>query len=216
MAKLRDIAKGTRAVKVVPFRPANAPPLEAGAERDDHTIDVGVRVLTGDEIAEAYSAAQEAALRAGAPQWLDTHPLCRLHEMAQTIAVACVDVDSTDRAEPFFVGGAQEALSSPELGGENIAYLYQQFRDWEDECRGTPLDTATPAEVISFVVEEAERPENAAGAPFSRLRPSSQRNLVHSICVLCTSLLTARSLSSSPDDSSTPSTSESQPPKADE
>ena len=125
MAKLRQIEKGTRAVKTVRFRLANAPiPADwesgQGLPDDEHTIKVGVRVLTGSEIATIYENARRSAKAAGVDTWLDTDPLCRLHEMAETLAIACVDWEAPD--EPFFVSAA-EVLGSDALGGANIAYL---------------------------------------------------------------------------------------------
>lgn len=200
MAKLSNIAKGTKAIKAVPFRPANAPLLAAGQESDEHTKPVGVRVLAPGEIREIYECAQASALKGGAPQWLDTHPLCRYHLMVQTLAVACVDADSGERAEPFFVS-VEEIETSPAMGGDNIAYLYEQHRLWEDECGGREKHY-TPEEMIQIIIREAERPENAPDSPFSRLGPSSRLSLEHSICVLCTSLLTVRSVTSLPGESS--------------
>jgi hypothetical protein len=195
MAKFRDIAKGTKAVKPVPFRAANAPLLKPGEEADEHTVMVGVRILNGIETAAVFEQAQSKALAAGVPQWLDTHPLCRLYEMAFTVALSCVDVDSGDRVEPFFVS-VDEVLSAPELGPDNIAYLYQQQRFWQDEC--SPRDAPkTPAQLAAWVAEEAARPENSPDSPFSRFRPSSQQSLVHSMAVQLWKLLAASSAYSS-------------------
>jgi hypothetical protein len=209
MAKLRDIAKGTRAIKAVPFRLASAPLLPPGVETDEHTIMVGLRVLSPGEIADVYQKAMEAAALAGVSQWLDTHPLCRLHEMFHTVALACVDVDSGERAEPFFVGGVEEIRTSVDLTGDSIAFLYAQHQLWQDECSGPRGAAKTPGELVAMVAEEAARPENARDVPFSRLRPSAQLSCFHSICVLLWSSLTAKSPSTSTPSSS--STSEPLP-----
>ena len=192
MAKLANIKKGTRAVKPMPFRLADAPPQHPGDEADEHTMTVGLRVLTPGEIGLVYENAMADAQKAGVPQWLDTHPLCRLAEMVHTVALAAVDWDSPDRAEPFFVGGAETVRDHPGMGGDNLAYLYEQHRDWQDECggRGAPNKIG---DIIAMVEQEAGRPENAPGVPFSRLRPSAQRALWHSTAVLLWSLLRDKS-----------------------
>lgn len=192
MAKLRDIAKGTRAVKTVPFRLASAPLLAAGDESDEHTIQVGLRVLNPGEVQLVYENAVQDAAKSGVPQWLETHPLCRLHEMVHTLALACVDADSGERLEPFFVGGAEEIRGSNDLSADSIAYLWAQQQLWQDECTGPRGAAKTPGELIAMVAEEAARPENARDVPFSRLRPSSQLSCFHSICVLLWSSLTGK------------------------
>ncbi len=208
--KLHEIKKGTRAVKAVPLRLATAPLLEPGVDwetaDDGGTVIVGIRILTGTETSEALEKAQTSAIKAGVPQWLATHPLCQLHEMAQMVAIACVDNDARD--EPFFVGGATEVLGDIAIGSENIAYLAQQIRLWQDEVspRGPEITTER---LISAIVQEAERPEHAPEAFFSRLRPSAQLSCFHSIAVLLSSLLTSRSLTSSDSNSSNSTTTES-------
>lgn len=199
--KLHQIAKGTRAVKAIPFRPANAPLLAAGEESDEHTIQVGVRVLNPSEIKEVYEKALAASEKGGVAQWLDTHPLCRLHEMAHTVALACVDIDSAERAEPFFVS-VDEVMNDDAIGGDNLAYLYQQHQLWQDECCGPRGATKTTQEIIAMVAEEAARPDNARDVPFSRLRPSVQLSCFHSTSVLLWSLLMHKSASSSGDEES--------------
>lgn len=198
--KLRQIAKGTRAVKPVLLRLANAPAVDSPDwETDEHTVLVGVRVLTGTEIGEALQKAQESVAKAGVPQWLATHPLCRLHEMAQTVAIGCVDNDSRD--EPFFVGGFEEVMGSPEIAGANIAYLFEQIELWNEEVNGRSAKL-TGEQLISAIVAEAERPEYAPESFFSRLSAASRVSCFHSLAVMLGGLLTSRSLSGSPDDSS--------------
>jgi hypothetical protein len=198
--KLHEIAKGTRAVKPVSLRLANAPAADGPDwENDENTVLVGVRVLTGDEIGEALQKAQESVAKAGVPQWLATHPLCRLHEMAQTVAIGCVDNDKRD--EPFFIGGFDQVMGSPEIAGANIAYLFEQIESWNDEVNGR-AKKFTGEELISAIVVEAERPANAPESFFSRLSPASRESCLHSMAVMLTDLLTSRSLSGSLDDTS--------------
>lgn len=202
--KLREIAKGTRAVRPVSMRLANAPAVDGPDwENDENTIKVGVRVLTGAEISDALQKAQESVAKAGVPQWLGTHPLCRLHEMAHTVAVGCVDDEK--RGEPFFVGGFDEVMGSPEIGSANIAFLFEQIELWNDEVNGRTAKL-TAEQLISAVVQEAERPENAPERFFSRLSPASRVSCFHSLAKLLSDLLTNRSASTLPVESSTTST----------
>ena len=207
--KLRDIKKGTRAVKAVPLRLANAPAVDGPDwENDEHTILVGVRVLTGTEIGEALEKAQETAAKAGVPQWLATHPLCRLHEMAHTVAIGCVDNEKRD--EPFFVGGFDEVMGSPEIAGANIAYLFEQIETWNDEVNGRSAKL-TGEQLIAAIVMEAERPEHAQETFFSRLSPASRVSCFHTLAVMLSGLLTSRSLTISPTGGSTTSTTDPSP-----
>ncbi len=204
--KLHQIVKGTRNVKNVPFRISNAPAIVGDDwEKEDGTIQVGIRALTPGESSEVLAKAQESALAAGAKEWLATHPLCELHLMVHLVAVACVDSEAP--SEPFFVGGAKEILASPEIAGDNLAYLAQQVKLWNDEV--SPRDASLTAEqLVSIVIREAERPENAPETFFSRLRPSSQLSCFHSISKLLSDLLMLRSLSGSPETTSTTATTD--------
>lgn len=206
--KFAAIKKGTRAVKAVPFRLANAPdpkPVEPGQDipLDEYTHLVGVRVLTGDEAAEVLEKAQTDAKKRGVPQWLDTHPLCRLYEMAHTVALACVDNEARD--EPFFAS-VEEVLSAPDVGEDNIAYLYEQQKAWQDECSIRTKDL-TVEQVMGLLAQEAERPENAP-SPFSHLRAASLPSFFRITAFLFRDLLRVSLLStSSADTSGTPSSS---------
>lgn len=195
--KLHQIAKGTRNVKSVPFRVANAPAVTGDDwQTEEGTIEVGIRALTPSESSEVLAKAQESALAAGAKEWLATHPLCELHLMVHLVAIACVD--SEKPGEPFFVGGAKEVLTSPEIAGDNLAYLAQQVKLWNDEVGARPV-ALTTEQLISAVIREAERPENAPETFFSQLRPSSQGSCFRSMAKLLSDLLMVRSLSGSQD-----------------
>ncbi len=206
--KLHQIAKGTRSVKRVPFRIANAPDVTDGDwEKDPNTIEIGIRALTPAESSEVLEKARDAAEKAGVKEWLATHPLCELHLMVQLVTVACVDSEAP--SEPFF-RSAQEVLDSPEVAGDNLAYLAQQVKAWNDQL-GPREPEMTGAQLISAVVREAERPENAPETFFSRLRPSSQVSFMRSTCKLLTSLLTGRSLSGLPEPTSSTETTDLTP-----
>ena len=191
--KLHQIAKGTRNVKNVPFRAANAPDVQGDDwQKEEGTIQVGIRALLPSESSEVLAKAQESALAAGAKEWLATHPLCELHLMVHLVAVACVDSEAP--SEPFFVGGPSEVFASPEVAGDNLAYLAQQVKAFNDSLGPRDADFS-PEQLIAAIVREAERPENAPETFFSRLRPSSQMSCFRSMAKLLSDLLTVRSLS---------------------
>lgn len=202
--KLNQIAKGTRSVKRIPFRVSNAPEVQgADWEKDPNTIQVGIRALTPAESSEVLEKARESAEKAGVKEWLATHPLCELHLMVHLVAVACVDSEAP--SEPFFVGGAKEILDSPEVAGDNLAYLAQQAKLWNDQL-GPREPEMTAEQLISALVREAERPENSPEAFFSRLRPSSQLSFFRSTAKLLTSSLMSKYLSGSPEATSSTET----------
>lgn len=208
--KFREVVKGTRAVKVVTFRLANAerPPAPAPGEKpaeDPALISVGLRVLSGAETADSLERAIAAAKAAGAKEWLDTHPLCRLHQMVQTLALACVDPDS--RAEPFFAS-ADEILQSELVGTDNIAHLFEQWETWQDEC-SIETKNLTPEQVIGIILDEATRQEGDAESPLARMRPGLRASFFHTTAVLFANLLTAKSDSTSPDSTDSERTSSS-------
>src|SRR5688500_12376089 len=133
--KFREIAKGKRAWKPVTYRLANAPVESAqpgqDSPEDPHLQKVGVRVLTGEETAMVYQRAATDAAAKGVAQWEELHPICRVYEMAHTLHLACVDVDAP--AEPYFESATQ-VLDDPQLGTDNIAYLFEQHSNFQDEC----------------------------------------------------------------------------------
>jgi hypothetical protein len=128
--------------------------------------------------------------------------------MVHLVAVACVDSEAP--SEPFFVGGAREILDSPEIAGDNLAYLAQQAKLWNDQLGPRDPDL-TVEQLISALVREAERPENAPEAFFSRLRPSSQLSCFRSISRLLTSSLMSKSLFGSPETTSSIATTDPAP-----
>lgn len=209
--KFSQISTNKRAIKVVRFRLGNAPVPDGLAATDpipddEYTHKVGLRVLTGAEVAQVYANARADAKSKGSETWLDDDPLCRLYEMAHTVHVACVDPDSGESCEPFFAS-VNEVLTSPALGSDNIAYLHEQQGIWQDEC-SLKTEGRTIEEVMGFVVAEAERPENVE-SPLARMRPSTRENLVRTMAGLLYLSVRERSLSGSIATSSGTSTKKS-------
>lgn len=185
--KLKDIKKGTWAVRAVPLHLVNTPPAP-GQQPDEvpATIKVGVRVLLGDETAEAYEKAQEYARHKGVQQWSEDHPLCRLYEMACHVfyAVCAVDQETgepegTGRVPDGFFESVDQMLSNDRIGTDNIAYLHEQWVRWQDQNRGgTP--TMTINEVCAAVMTDME---------VSDSRKSPLLSMGHATLVSCVRIL---------------------------
>jgi hypothetical protein len=167
--RLRDVAKGTCAVRAVPLRLANAeaptpgqPPSEASA-----TIKVGVRVLLGDETAQVYEKAQALAAEKGVSTWNDEHPLCRLYEMTLAIFFAVVSVDQEtglpvlgEDGEPVaFFDSPEQIGTSKSIGTDNIAYLHEQWIRWQDAC-SIRVKKLGMEEAMAAVLLDMEAPDS--------------------------------------------------------
>lgn len=168
--KLRDVAKGTWAVKAVPLLLANAaeapvpgqPPSTAPV-----TIKVGVRVLLGEETAKVLEKAQAYALEKGVPEWKDDHPLCSLYKMAFSCLFAVCSVDpitgepdqTGDLPEPFF-DSVEQMFESKRIGTDNIAYLHDQWVRWEDERSFRGNKKLTLEEAVNAVLVDMEAPDS--------------------------------------------------------
>ena len=209
--KLRDVAKGTWAIKPVPFRLANAvEAAQPGQAPADAPVEVtlGVRVLAAAETSTVYEKAQEYARARGVAEWKDDHPICSLARMAFTLAVACVDIDSDPKAPQLFFENADEVFTSQHVGEDNIAYLFERWTDWQDAC-SIEKKNITESELIGILLEEATRAENA-DSPLDRMRPGLRKSYFRTTAVLFANLLTVKSDFGSPGESSSP-TSKSEP-----
>ena len=133
--KLRDIINGHRAIKRVALPLVNRPsPLaeqvpELDAQRavdgGPSEVEVGIRVLTGLELATVYEKAGEfaKARNVSADQLNDRNPIYNLGCSVYTCALACVDPDTAAAdPDPFFgergdvESAALELLSSHHIG----------------------------------------------------------------------------------------------------
>jgi hypothetical protein len=135
-------------------------------------------------------------------EWAELHPICRLCEMAQTLALACVDVENPTEA---FFDSADQVLDSVDVSTDNIAYLFEQQSNWQDEC-SIQTKNLTVDEVIGVLATEAMRPENA-DSPLDRMRPGLRKQFLHTTAVLFATLAKVKS-----DSGSTGDTSTSEPP----
>lgn len=213
--KLRDVAKGTRATKLVTFRLANSPPLPpltaeqvaAGVSvvPDPAMVSALVRVLNDDERHEIFEQAARDAAARGVPEWKAEHPICRLAQMERTILIACEDADHP--GQPFF-DSIEQIRASYEIGGDNVALLYEAQDNWQQECSfGNKALSAE--QMISVIVQEAERPESAE-SPFARLRPGFAASCLRFLAVQWCSSLMGNWLISSRSDTATSKSSKSE------
>ena len=187
--KLRDMIKGRQAIlRDVRFRPMTAAvqpgraPLEAAPE----DILVGIRGLSGEEIASVYEKAQQKAREKGVEKWDQDHPICLLYEKAFTILFAVVAVPQ-DPKEPIpenpeqFFDSVEEILNSSLVGRDNIVYLHERFESWMEES-GVKTHRMKPEEIIGLAMREVELPENQH-TPLELLGPallvSSLRFMAH-------------------------------------
>ena len=200
--RLRDIEKGKRAIKRIPFRPVKGAvqpgraPLEASADE----ISLGVRVLTGEETAEVYEKAKADALARGAERWDEEDSSCRLHLMVHMVTAGCVEVPDDplapvpDEPAPFF-DSAEQLRTSTLIGRDNIVYLYDHVEKWQADC-GFPERKLTPEQLIGLLMQEAERPENA-DSPLDRMAPALVRSSFRTMAALYKSSLLGKSASGS-------------------
>lgn len=215
--KLRDVAKGTWAIKPITFRLANAvEAVQPGQPASDAPVfaTAGVRLLTGRETADVYEKAAELAKSRGVEKWDPAHPQCLLMEKACAIARAYVDIESDIRNPDPFFASVDEVLDDPRIGPDNIVFLHERYEWWQDEC-SFEKKTMTGEEVIATALAHAEAPESSEG-PLGRMRPGLRESYTRTLAVLLSTLLTPRSPSGAPTATSSQSSkSESaEPPPA--
>lgn len=95
----------------------------------EQTLQVGVRLLSIAERAEALVQAVAFAKERGVNEWKNDDPICTLGLWTHTVAKGTFDVELGKNA-PFAT--VEELLKSPFIGQENIAYLYEQVQNFED------------------------------------------------------------------------------------
>lgn len=221
MAKLRDIAAGTRAVRHVTLPLVNVrsdllpdlPELaEARAADRQHSGQsdapgdcvVGLRVLTGDEYALVLERARQFATARGSADPKPGDPLYDYGEMVHRVVLAAVDPDSDPtNPEPFFAS-TDELMGSPHVGRDGIILLAEQHETWQDLCSPRSLTLST-GQLIEFVgkVAAADTP----GDFFEQLRPGTLWIFLRILVVLLRSSPTHKWLFGSTSESDTTSSS---------
>src|SRR6478609_1913435 len=171
MSKLADIAVGVRAIKRIPLPLVNVPcsllpdlpelmeqrkkDAEAAASQGalgvPATVEVGLRVLTGDEALLIESLTNKMAEAEGCKAFEETDAIFNMAKSLYTIAIACVDPDSDPKdPDPFFGPRgkspketaelcAEQIRKSPHIGRDGIIYLAEQQELWQDRCNPSAL-----------------------------------------------------------------------------
>ncbi len=194
MSKLSSILKGHRAIKKVALPLVNMPSIvspdvpeltaqresdaaQGGEPANQNEIQVGLRVLTLDELATIYQKAGDFARERGVKEPNETDPIYALGLSIYTCAVACVDPDSdVKNPDPFFgtrgdlESAARELLESVHIGRDGIAYLTEQHENWQDACN-PQANRVSPHQFYDLIVEMADDNPDKALKTFLALRP---------------------------------------------
>jgi len=190
MAKFKDLQKGKKARRTVPF------PVPIGYEGPE--IEVDLRILEGDAEELILRNARADAIARGVAEPKVGEPIYDLRLMIHTLLASCVDRDSpTDAPAPFFVS-VEEILGA--LDRERIAHLYTLQQVWQEDLSPTGRQELTEERVIGIALEaaDAEDPQRF----FEKLQPAMLARCFHITARLLRNLL----LSRSPSGLSNPST----------
>lgn len=205
MPTFRQIAKGTRARKVIDFPIhntrceilADVPELAAQRARDraaweqarqageappvapDDTIKVDLRVLTGAEESLVLQRAREHAIAHGVTDPKPGDDLFEIGRAAWSVALGCLDHDSAEQdPKPFFEGGAKEVLD--ELDADKIGFLFARWELWQGEC-SLAATSMTSDQFYEQVVRVTVSDDSL---PFSQMAPVTQWVLVRTLGAL--------------------------------
>lgn len=184
MARFADIARGTRATKIVRL------PL------GDDVVPVRLRVLASGELAQVLERTRADARARGVDEPRDGNPIYDLCEMEHTLAFACLDADAPEQSAVPFFSGVEEIRRSPELGRDRIAYLYEQWQVFQDEVSPS-LRTMSPAELVGAMQKLALEDDGDALAFFGSLGPGLRWSCMRTLARLWLASLTPSSPSSS-------------------
>lgn len=239
MSRFSDLAAGTRAIHRVPLPLVNVPcPLlpdlpELAAQREKDaeaaasqgasvvpaTVEVGLRVLTGEEFLLIETLSRKMAESQGCKSFDETDSIFNMAKSLYTIAVACVDPDSDPREPvPFFgskgetpkvsaESGVKAILESPHIGRDGIIFLAEQHEHWQDLCNPSALKVS-PERMWGLVGEVAASND---ARPFLLLRQGMRWSFARFMAVL----LVSYSMDKSPFGSDSPESSSEQPTESD-
>ena len=191
MAKFSQIIKGTRARKRVWLQLGDGPLLsvsldaqgKGAAVRSEEAIAVDLRPLTSGEQADVLSRARADAVAKGVAEPKDGNPIYDLCEMEHTLCLACVDPESPEHApQPFFDGGVAQIRSSPDLGRDRVAWLFEQCLLHQDEC-SPRLRTLDPAAFVASLDILGAEEDGSAADFFASLGPALRWICMRSLAV---------------------------------
>lgn len=186
MSRFAEVARGTRATKVVDL------PLSG-----DVTVKVAIRPMNGLELgrvvasARAYAIAEIRKARKDdtrePPEPKEGDRLFDLGYMVATLEVACEDPEKPGTS---FFGGTAEILEA--LDADRIALLYEHQQAWQDHC-SPRLSKMGSAEFVAMVFGVAGEDESSLDSPFARLRPALRLSWARTLARLYVNSLTPKS-----------------------
>ncbi len=166
MPKFSDVIQGARARKPIKL------PLP-GAQIDSETgqwlgatVDLLVRPLIDEEHTRVLKHALAFARKNGLEEPGEGDPLYERGRMLETLAIACLDTDSTDDLPiPFFdgidaktkehVGAVAQIQRSEIMTPEVVSYLFLQQQMFQDEVNPL-LHTMSPGEYMAAAIKTAQ------------------------------------------------------------
>lgn len=194
MGTFAKVAAGPRSRRTIDLPlPGARVNLETGAW-DGDVVKVDVRPLRPDEHVLVLDRARAFAKKHGVEEPDDGHELYERGKIIHTLAIACIDPESSkEDPKPFFDGGAEQILASEILTPEVLAYLYDQQTAYQDECSPL-LKSMSPAEFTASVLLMAgqEQPDF-----FVSMRPGMRWSFTRSMANQLAGSMTRESLSTS-------------------
>lgn len=157
MPNFGQIMKGTRARKRVDLPLAGAKYNLDSEKYDGRSVPVDLRSLTPGEHARVLEQARAYAIEHGVEDPNDGEALYEQGRILHTLAIACIDIDSSETdPKPFFDGGVAQIEKQEELSADHLAYLFEAQQLWEDEV-SPRLKTLSQAEFLAGVFSTAQR-----------------------------------------------------------
>lgn len=203
MARFSQVVAGARARKRIklPLPGAHVDP-ETGEwipPQGRPLPELDVRALREDEHDEVLAQALAYARRKGVAAPEDGEALYERGKILYTLAIACLDPESTaDAPAPFFDGGVEQIVGSEIMTPEVVGYLYLQQQLHQDDVSPLKKDM-TPAEFMSAAVTTAK----GSMSFFVNSRPGMQWSFLRILASLHVDSLGR----------SSPSSSSSEPPE---
>lgn len=196
MAKLKDLMRGRKARRTVPF------PMPIGT--DGPGIEVDLLVLDGDKEEGVLVAARADAISRGVAEPKLGEPIYDLRLMLHTLLASCVDRDSPPDAPAPFFASVEEILGA--LDRERIAHLYALQQVWQESLAPTKRENLTDERVLEICLEAADEEDSLRF--FEKLQPVTLARCFHFSARQLRNLLLIRSGygSSSPSVGATEST----------
>lgn len=199
--KLSSVLKGTRLEKPIAIEIAKGV-----------TIKALLRPLSAAEEVDVIADATAYAKAKKVPEPRDGQSIYDAGVWAYTVARAYLDPDSPAEArQPLFEGGALDLL---DLHADALALLYEHQQYVQEEA--SPSVKSKSFQELLAIANEIAAAEGDDYLPFARLSPRTQWNLARFMAVQLVTLRALKSLTSSPDGMSGPSSPSDTPPSDDD